>query len=275
MRTWLITGGTAGFGRSLGEMALAQGDCVAAAARRTATTADWAADAGDRFLAVSCDVTDEGQVAEAVAQTQAAFGGVDVLVNGAGAGYRTTVEQGLSAPIRDLFEVNVFGLAAMVRAVLPGMRSRRSGTIVNFSSFAGVVGFAGSGYYSATKFAVEGLSEALWKEVEPLGVRVLLVEPSGFRTGSDRSPSESELIPDYAATAGAVNRFLEESAGHEPGDPARAARAILSAIESERPPHRLLLGNAAFEGAMVALDARRADYLAWETVTRGTDYPAD
>ncbi|MEO8409509.1 MAG: SDR family NAD(P)-dependent oxidoreductase, partial [Propionivibrio sp.] len=179
--------------------------------------------------------------------------------------------------IRRMFDVNVFGLGRMIRAVLPGMRARRSGCIVNLSSIGGLIALPAVGYYNATKFAVEGLSEALWQEVEPLGIRVMVVEPSGFRTDfAGRSANEStRMIDDYAATAGARRQLLRGNSGKQPGDPVRAARAIVDAVESPNPPHHLLLGNAAYDLATGKLDALRAEFAAWEAVARGADFPPE
>lgn len=174
-----------------------------------------------------------------------------------------------------MFEVNVFALCGMIRAVLPGMRKRRSGCIVNFSSIGGIRGFPALGYYNATKFAVEGLSEALWQEVEPLGIQVMVVEPSGFRTDwAGRSANESSRqIADYAATAGAVRAGVRAISGKQPGDPVRAANAVVKAVASGHPPHHLLLGNDAYQGAISKLDELRKDFTAGETVARAADFP--
>jgi len=174
-----------------------------------------------------------------------------------------------------MFEVNVFGLLNMTQAVLPGMRQRRSGCIVNFSSIGGLRSFPALGHYNATKYAVEGLSEALWQEVEPLGIRVMLVEPSGFRTDwAGRSANESAtVISDYAATAGAARAGVRALSGHQAGDPVRAAAAVLDAVASGNPPHHLLLGNDAFKGAMAKIEELRKDFMAGEAVARGADFP--
>jgi len=174
-----------------------------------------------------------------------------------------------------LFDINVFGLARMIQAVLPGMRNRRKGYIVNMSSIGGLMSFPALGYYNASKFAVEGLSEALWQEVEPLGIGVMLVEPSGFRTDwAGRSANESQRrIDDYQTTAGVALQRLREGSGQQEGDPTRAAKAIVDAIESEAPPHRLLLGNFAYDGAMARLEELRREFTAGETIARGADYP--
>ncbi len=229
----------------------------------------------DNVLVLKLDVTQPDQVAAAVKAAEDRFGRIDVLANNAGIGYFSAIEEGEDAEVRKMFEVNVFGLLGMTQAVLPGMRARRSGCIVNFSSIGGLRSFPALGHYSATKFAVEGLSEALWQEVEPLGLRVMLVEPSGFRTDwAGRSANESAIqIEDYHATAGATRAAVRSSSGKQPGDPVRAARAVLSAVASGHPPHHLLLGNDAFEGAMAKLEELRKDFLAGEDAARGADFP--
>ena len=221
------------------------------------------------------DVTNRHQVEHAIAAAEEKFGHIDVLVNNAGIGYFGAVEESEEIEVRKMFEINVFGLARMIHGVLPGMRKRRRGFIVNLSSIGGLRSFPAIGYYNATKFAVEGLSEALWQEVEPLGIRVMLVEPSGFRTDwAGRSANESKnVIADYAATAGTWRREVRASSGHQPGDPVRAARAIIKAVESLHPPHHLLLGNDAYNAATAKLDDLRQQYAAWEAVARGADFP--
>lgn len=270
---WFITGCSTGFGRALALHALRSGHRVVVTARHAEQVADLAS-AGEA-LVLSLDVTNQNQVDAAVQATLARFGHIDVLVNNAGIGYLAAIEESEESQVRKMFEVNVFGLSRMTHAVLPTMRERRQGFIVNFSSIAGLRAVPAIGYYSATKFAVEGLSEALWQELEPLGIQVMLIEPSGFRTDwGGRSADESQRqIPDYASTAGAHRRQLREVSGKQPGDPALAARAIVNAVESPHPPHRLLLGNAAFDGAMAKLDEMKTNFAAWEAVARGVDSP--
>jgi short-subunit dehydrogenase len=198
-----------------------------------------------------------------------------VLVNNAGIGYFAAVEESEEVEVRKMFDVNVFGTGRMIWAVLPGMRQRRSGCIVNLSSLAGLRGSPALGYYNASKFAVEGLSAALRQEVEPLGIQVMVVEPSGFRTDwAGRSANESaHQIDDYLPTAGQVRAAVRASSGQQPGDPVRAAKAIVEAVASGNPPHHLLLGNDAFEGAMAKLDHLRQDFAAGEAVARSADFP--
>ena len=271
---WFITGCSTGFGHELARQALAHGYRTVVTARDPATLAGFAAE--ENALLLELDVTKPEQVSAAIAAAQAQFGGIDVLVNNAGIGYFAAVEESDEAEVRKMFEINVFGLSRMIHAVLPGMRQRRKGFIVNFSSIGGLRSFPAVGYYNATKFAVEGLSEALWQEVEPLGIKVMLVEPSGFRTDwAGRSANEvKQPIADYVATAGAWRAQVRAVSGQQAGDPVRAAQAIVKAVASESPPHHLLLGNAAFDGAMAKLDALRTEFTAWEAVARGADFPA-
>ena len=226
-------------------------------------------------LILPLDVTDQANIETAVKAAEARFGAIDVLVNNAGIGYFSAIEEGEDNQVRRLFEINVFGLARMVQVVLPGMRKRRKGYIVNLSSIGGLMSFPAVGYYNASKFAVEGLSEALWQEVEPLGIRVMLVEPSGFRTDwAGRSANETQRrIDDYATTAGIGVQRLREGSGHQAGDPKRAAQAIVDAIESGTAPHRMLLGNFAYDGAMAKLEDLRREFTAGEAIARAADFP--
>ena len=272
---WFITGCSTGFGRELAAHLLAGGYRTVVTARNPDSLKDLGVH--QNALVLKLDVTDQAQIDAAVKAAEAHFGRIDVLVNNAGLGYFAAVEESEDDEVRWMFDVNVFGLGRMTSAVLPGMRQRRSGFIVNLSSIAGIRSFPGLGYYNATKFAVEGLSEALWQEVEPLGIKVMVVEPSGFRTDwAGRSANESaQQIADYAATAGEKRRQLRTVSGHQPGDPARAVQAIVGAVESANPPHRLLLGNAAYELAMAKVADLQCEFAAGETVARGADFPKD
>jgi NAD(P)-dependent dehydrogenase (short-subunit alcohol dehydrogenase family) len=272
-RVWFITGCSTGFGRELAKQAIEHGYRTVVTARDPATLEGYAA--AENALVLRLDVTKPDQVAAAIAATEERFGWIDVLVNNAGKGYIAAVEESEEAEVRKMFEVNVFGTSRMIHAVLPGMRQRRKGVVVNFSSIGGLRSFPAVGYYNATKFAVEGLSEALWQEVEPLGIKVMVVEPSGFRTDwAGRSANESEKqIDDYVATAGEWRAQVRKISGKQPGDPVRAAQAVIAAVESGDPPHHLLLGNAAFDGAMAKLDELRRDFTAGESVARGADFP--
>jgi len=270
---WFVTGCSTGFGLALARQAISHDYRTVITARDPAQLKEYAAT--EHVLVLKLDVTDESQITDAIQAAERRFGGIDVLVNNAGIGYFAAIEEAEEAEVRKMFEVNVFGLNRMVQAVLPGMRKRGSGCIVNFSSVGGIRGFPALGHYNATKFAVEGLSEALWQEVEPLGIKVMLVEPSGFRTDwAGRSANESKLqIADYAATAGAVRAAVRTSSGEQPGDPVRAAQAIVKAVASGNPPHHLLLGDDAFKGAMAKLEELRKDFTAGEATARGADFP--
>lgn len=277
MATWFITGASRGFGREVALAALRTGDNVVATARNTADLADIVSEGGDRALALPLDVTVPEQVSAATRAALEAFGGVDVLLNNAGIGYFAAVEESDEAEVRRMVEINVFGLAAVTNALLPSMRARRSGTIMNVSSVGGVRSFPAVGWYNATKFAVEGLSEALDLEVAPLGIRVVLIEPSGFATDwAGNSAAEVVVggeIADYDATAGAQRRSFRTNAGQEPGDPGRAAVAIARVAHETNPPKRLPLGNYAYDGLLEKLDMVRADVAAREAISRGADRP--
>lgn len=270
---WFITGCSTGFGRELAKQVLELGYRVVVTARRPAEVKDLAA-LGEAMV-LKLDVTKQGHINAAIKAAEKKFGRIDVLVNNAGIGYFAAIEEGEDKEVRRMFEINVFGLGWMIQAVLPGMRRRRQGFIVNFSSIAGLCAFPAAGYYNATKFAVEGLTEALWQEVEPLGIKVMLVEPSGFRTDwAGRSANESKKqIAAYAATAGAWRKQVRTLSGKQAGDPVRAAQAIIKAVECPKPPHRLLLGNDAYDGATAKLKELGKEFSAWETVARGADFP--
>jgi len=276
-RVWLITGASSGFGRELAEAALAAGDTVVAAARRTDPLADLAEAHPGRVDAVSLDVTDQAEAARVVAAAVARHGRIDVLVNNAGRGLVGAVEETSDAELRDLMELHFFGPAALTRAVLPHMRARRSGAIVQLTSMGGRMSFAGVGGYSATKFALEGLTEALAGEVAPYGIKVMIVEPGAFRTsfagGAALQQSVTQLDA-YADSVGALRTALPESDGKQPGDPARAAAAILRALDAEATPLRLALGTDAVEAIGDYLDTARAELSRWESVGRGADFDA-
>lgn len=276
-KVWFITGCSTGLGRALAQHVLALGHPTVVTARNPSQVADLAAAHPDLALALSLDVTDPGQIKAAVAAAVARFGTIDVLVNNAGIGYFGSFEESEMAEVRRMFEINVWGLAETTRAVLPWLRKQRSGTIVNLSSMAGIVGNPGLGFYNGTKFAVEGLSEALAKEVAPLGIKVLLVEPGPFRTDwAGRSANEApDTIADYRDTAGARKRQLRGYSGRQPGDPERAAAAIVQAVEAPQPPLRLMLGKAALTAARAKLAAAEKDFNAWEAVTEAADFPAE
>ena len=270
---WFITGCSTGFGRELAKHVLELGYRTVVTSRNASDIEDLA-ESGEA-LVLKLDVTDRNQVEAAVADAESKFGRIDVLVNNAGIGYFGAVEESEEDEVRKMFEVNFFGLCRMIHVVLPGMRSRRKGHIVNISSIAGLRSFPSLGYYCSTKYAVEGLSESLWQEVEPLGIKVTLVEPSGFRTDwAGRSANVSEnQIADYEHTSGEALRQIRESSGYQPGDPVRAAKAIVQAVESADSPRRLLLGNDAFAGAMGKLSEMQTAFEEYEKVTRWADSP--
>jgi NADP-dependent 3-hydroxy acid dehydrogenase YdfG len=273
---WLITGASSGLGRALAEAALEAGYKVAATARQPEALTDLVRKYPDRCLATTLDVTDRASVKAAVSEIESRFDRIDVLVNAAGYGYLAAIEEGEDDGVRAQFETNVFGLLDVTKAVLPGMRSRRKGAIVNLSSLGGLIAFAATGYYHATKFAVEALSESLFHEVGPLGIKVLIVEPGAFRTDwAGRSMVESPtVIEDYAETAGKRRSATRAASGLQPGDPVKAAAAIIAAVNSENPPLRLLLGASAMKIARDRLDALRANFEATADVTTSVDFPA-
>jgi NAD(P)-dependent dehydrogenase (short-subunit alcohol dehydrogenase family) len=278
MTTWLITGCSTGLGRALATAVLESdataGDDVVVTARDAASVQDIVDAHPDHALAVALDVTDPAAVRAAVAAAEDRFGGVDVLVNNAGYGYRAAVEEGEPDAVATLFATHVHGPVELMRAVLPGMRARRSGAIVNISSIGARVSPAGSGYYSAVKAATEALSSSLRKEVAPLGIDVMVVEPGGFRTDfAGRSLTQSaEPIADYGETAG--KRRIEHDTVHgtQPGDPAKAAAAIITAVHADETPYMLVLGEDAVTGIRAALGAVLADVDAWEATSRSTGF---
>ncbi|WP_247827765.1 oxidoreductase [Arthrobacter antioxidans] len=272
MTTWLITGCSTGLGRALAEATLQRGDNVVATARDASTVEDLAAKYPDAALALSLDVTDPGQVQTAVQRATETFGGIDVLVNNAGYGYRAAVEEGDDGDVRTLFDTHFFGTVDMTKAVLPQMRSRRSGTIVNLSSIGARITPAGSGYYAAVKAAIEGLTGSLRKELQPLGITAMVVEPGGFRTDfSGRSLRQSaEAIDDYADTAGRRRKENDTSHGTQPGDPAKAAAAIITAVDSTDAPEVLILGADATTAHADVLRAQLASLETWRHVSEST-----
>ncbi|MFY9927591.1 MAG: oxidoreductase [Streptosporangiaceae bacterium] len=269
-RIWLITGANSGFGRAITEAAAAAGDTVVATARTISALEDLTAAHPGQVEGLSLDVTRPAAVAAVVTDVASRYGRIDVLVNNAGRSHVGALEETSDAELRALFEVQVFGPAALVRAVLPHMRARGSGTIVQMSSMGGQMSFAGFSAYSGTKFALEGMSEALADEVRPLGIRVLIVEPGAFRTSLWASSSTSAPIAAYDETVGPARQMIKAQDGSQAGDPAKAAAAILAAVGSDDPPLRLPLGEDAVEAITSHLDAVRADITAWEPVARET-----
>jgi NAD(P)-dependent dehydrogenase (short-subunit alcohol dehydrogenase family) len=272
---WFITGCSTGFGRELAKILLARGDRVAVTARDKAKVADLIEGHAQTALALTLDVEKQREIEAAVEAARKTFGRIDVLVNNAGYGYLAAVEEGDDADIRAMFETNFFGLAALIRAVLPIMRARKAGAIVNVSSVGGMIGNPGSAYYAATKFAVEGLSESLSKEVAPFGIKVLIVEPGPFRTdwGGRSLKTPKHPIDAYAETAIARRNQIQGFSGSQPGDPVRAAEAIIATVESASPPLRLPLGADGYDRIGAKIEALRREHAAVEAVARGADYP--
>jgi len=273
-RVWLVTGASAGFGRAIAAAALAAGDTVVATARRPEALADLVAAHPDRAVASALDVTDPARVAAVVAEVVLWYGRVDVLVNNAGRGLVGAIEETTERELRDLMELHFFGPAALTRAVLPHMRRQGSGAIVQMSSMGGRLSFPGVGGYSATKFALEGLSEALAAEVARFGIKVMIVEPGAFRTSFNGANALllSPPLPEYEEVVGPIRTTLADADGAQPGDPAKAAAAILSALESPHPPLRLPLGNDAADAIAASLSGHRAEFATWEPVSRATDF---
>ena len=272
---WLITGCSTGFGRELAKLTIARGWPTIVTARDKARVADLVAGHEANALAVDLDVTDPAQISAVVKAAQERFGRIDVLVNNAGYGYQSTIEEGDDQEIREQFEANVFGLFAMTRSVLPGMRERRRGHVINITSVAGYMGFPASGYYAASKHAVEGMSDALAAEGAPLGIKVTCVEPGPFRTDwAGRSLRQTESkIADYAETAAARMRQTSGYSGQQPGDPIRAGEAIISITEVEEAPRHLVLGEFGYNAVTGKLRERLAIVEEWKDTSLGADFP--
>jgi NAD(P)-dependent dehydrogenase (short-subunit alcohol dehydrogenase family) len=274
-KVWLITGCSTGFGRHLAQEVLSTGGKVAVTARNTADVQDLIATYPDTAVAITLDVTKTEQVKAAVQQAMNAFQRIDVLVNNAGIGYFGAIEESEEEEVRRMFEINFFGLASVTKEVLPILRAQRSGHIVNISSVGGMVAFPGVGFYNATKFAVTGYSEALAKEVAPLGIKVTVVAPSGFRTDwAGRSANNTNIvIDDYATTAHTNQNTIRGYSGNQPGDPVRAAQAIVKAVEASIPPVRLMLGAGALKGIRNKIAELQLDIDTWEETTVWADHP--
>jgi NAD(P)-dependent dehydrogenase (short-subunit alcohol dehydrogenase family) len=272
---WFITGCSKGLGRALAEAALGRGYRVAATARRRTDLDDLVRAHGDAVLSLELDVTDRAQVRAAVADAEQRFGRIDVLVNNAGYGYLAAIEEGEDAEVRALFETDLFAPVDLIKTVLPGMRARRQGHIVNISSIGGLVTYPGIGYYHMAKFAMEALSDALAKELAPLGIGVTVVAPGAFRTDF-RAPASLKIsttvLEDYSDTVGKTRARTPAGHGQQQGDPARGALAILTAVQAEQPPVHLLIGGDALDQWRARLDAWRQETDAWEALTRSTDF---
>jgi short-subunit dehydrogenase len=272
---WFITGCSTGFGRELAMKTLGLGYPTVITARNPDAIDDIAKQFPELAMSLELDVTQPEQVHEAVRDALAKFGRIDVLVNNAGIGYFGSFEESDLNEVRKMVDINMWGLVDMTRAVLPAMRKQKSGHIVNVSSIGGIIAFPGVSFYHATKFAVEGMSESMSHELKPLGIKVLIVEPGPFRTDwAGRSANEApRTISDYATTAQARTDTMRTNSGKQPGDPVRAAEAIIKAVESDDPPLRLLLGKAALTNARIKIEALKKDFDGWESVSAGADFP--
>ena len=274
-RTWFITGASTGFGRLLAEEVLKSGGKVIATARNLDKVIDLEQKYPGKAKAFALDVTDYAQVASVVAQANASYGPVDVLVNNAGYGLAGAIEEVTEDEFMPMFNTNVFGLIKVTQAFLPYLRRQGRGHILNLSSIGGLVSTPGMGYYNATKYAVEGLSEALAQEVAPLGIHVTLIEPGPFRTDFlGRSLTQAaEIIPDYDKTAGNARRYAEDKDGKQMGYPLRAVHAMMQVVESPNPPLRLLLGNIALQRFHTKIDSVQKEVTTWQSTTTGADFP--
>ncbi len=274
-KVWFITGCSTGFGRELAKYALEQGNQVVVTSRKTSDVEDIVSGKEDKAIAVQLDVTKPEEINTAVQQAIEKFGRIDVLVNNAGIGYFGAIEESEEDEVRRMFEINFWGLAHTTQEVLPTMRKQRSGHIVNIASIGGLVGFPAVGFYNATKFAVDGLSESLSKEVAHLGIKVTVVAPSGFRTDwAGRSANDSKTkIEDYDASARKNQDTIRGYSGNQPGDPTKAAEAIVKMVDSDNPPLLLLLGEGALKGAYNKLDVLKKDFDTWAEITKGADAP--
>ncbi|MBO9169028.1 oxidoreductase [Rhizobium sp. L245/93] len=272
---WFITGCSTGFGRELATLVLERGWRAVVTARGKERVADLVTGHEDSALALDLDVTDKDQITAAVKAAQERFGQIDVLVNNAGYGYQASIEEGDDDAIRAQFDANVFGLFAMTRAVLPGMRKRRRGHIINITSVAGLVGFPGSGYYAASKHAVEGMSDALAVEGRPLGIKVTCIEPGPFRTDwAGRSLQQTVSgIADYEETVGARMASTSAISGKQKGDPVRAAKAMMMVTELEHPPRHLVLGAFGVDAVSKKLSDSLAEVEQWRDTSIGADFP--
>jgi NAD(P)-dependent dehydrogenase (short-subunit alcohol dehydrogenase family) len=272
---WFITGCSTGFGHELAKLVLARGWRAVVTARDASRVAELVQGAEERGLALSLDVVDAAQVKDAVKQAEDRFGRIDVLVNNAGYGYQASIEEGEDDEIRAQFDANVFGLFALTRAVLPGMRERRQGHILNITSVAGFVGFPGSGYYAASKHAVEGFSDALAAEGAPLGIKVTCVEPGPFRTDwAGRSLKQTpNRIEAYAETAGKRLKSTADVSGKQAGDPVRAGEAMIHVTEIDNPPRHLVLGKWGHDAVTKTLQDTVAEVAAWRDAGLATDFP--
>ncbi len=273
---WFVTGCSSGFGHELAKLIIARGWRAVVTARDKSSLASLVEGHDATTLALDLDVTIPRQITAAVAAAEQKFGRIDVLVNNAGYGYQSSIEEADDAEIRAQFDVNVFGLFAMTRAVLPLMRRQRSGHVINITSLAGFIGYPGSGHYAASKHAVEGWSDSLAAEGKPIGIKVTCVEPGAFRTDwAGRSLIQTpNLIADYADTVGVRLKNVSNNSGKQPGDPARAGEAIIRITEADNPPRHLPLGPDAIAEATKKTQATLAEIEQWRQLGAATDFPS-
>lgn len=275
MKTWMITGCSSGIGRGIAEAALKRGDCVVATARNKEHIIDFGAEYSERVLKVSLELTNDEMIDQAVNLATDHFGKIDVLVNNAGHGYRSALEEGEADGIDEVFQTNLFGAIKLIQKILPQMRERNDGAIVNISSIAAISAGVGSGYYAATKAALELVSDALWQEVSPLGIKVMIVEPGVFRTRfyDDSLKGTAIKIEDYSETAGKTRVENVKNNHNQPGDPMRGGEVIVKTIVQDNYPRRLLLGTDAVDFARSQYQMRLEEIDAWESASAKSDYP--
>ena len=273
-KVWFITGSNSGFGRSLTEAVLAKGDKVVATTRHPEEIEDLVKQYPDTAKAVTLDITKADEISSAIDTALSTFSQVDVLVNNAGFGTLGAVEEIESEQVRKQFEVNCFGTLNLTKAMLPHFRQKKSGHILNVSSVGGFTSFPGTGIYCATKFAIEGYSEALAKEIMPLGIKLTLVEPGAFRTefAGDSLATPENTIDDYEETAHKFVKQQEQMSGEQPGDPDKAAQAMIKAVESDNPPMRLVLGEDALQATRKKIESFQKELEEWEEVTLSTSF---
>jgi NAD(P)-dependent dehydrogenase (short-subunit alcohol dehydrogenase family) len=273
---WFITGVSTGFGKSLADLALSKGDKVAATFRQQAQADEFTQKVGTNGIGLVADVADEAAVQKAVTDAIAALGHLDVVVNNAGYGSMGPIEEVLDAEVQRQFDINVFGPLRVLRAVLPHLRQRRSGHILNMTSIGGLRTSPGVGIYNASKFALEAIGESLALQVEPLGIHVTNIEPSGFRTewaGSSATFTEP-AIEDYRPTAGKHMAEVQNLSGQQPGDPARAAQAMFDLVRMENPPLHLPLGKIAVERALDKFTSIKQEIEQYAHIGNGADFPS-
>jgi NAD(P)-dependent dehydrogenase (short-subunit alcohol dehydrogenase family) len=276
MKNWFITGTSKGLGRAVAEAALARGDRVAATARDTISIQPLVDRFGDAVLPIQLDVRDKAACIAAVDRAAEAFGALDVVVNNAGVGVIGAVEETSEDEARAIFDTNFFGPLAVTQAALPYLREQKRGHVVQMSSIGGLIAFPMVGFYNASKWALEAMSDALAQEVAEFGIKVTLIEPGAMRTGwaNGSMPMGSNPIGAYASALEArLEMMTDERDLRQPGDPARAAEAVLRVVDSDDPPLRLIMGNGALDLAYQRYEERLAEWAAWEKVSRGTDFP--